>query len=88
VVDPAQRFDDQSIRLREDATPDRWRTASRDASWKLCLPEVSDRAVRGLKFSAALPERLAVATLAARLADFDGAAVVLDLPVRLVVTAD
>ncbi|MFC4110355.1 DEAD/DEAH box helicase [Micromonospora zhanjiangensis] len=88
VVDPAQRFDDQSIRLREDATGERWRAATRDASWKLCLPEVSERAVRGLKFSAALPERLAVATLAARLADFDAAAAVLDLSVRHVVVAD
>ncbi|GAB3808695.1 hypothetical protein ACFOX0_33365 [Micromonospora zhanjiangensis] len=64
------------------------RPATGPASWKLCLPEVSDRAVRGLKFSAALSERLAVATLATRLADFEGAAAVLDLPVRFVVAAD
>jgi ATP-dependent Lhr-like helicase len=38
--------------------------------------------VRGLKFSAALPHRLAVATLSARLADFDGARAVLAEPKR------
>ncbi|MFF5406421.1 hypothetical protein ACFY8K_25790 [Streptomyces misionensis] len=38
--------------------------------------------VRGLTFSAALPERLAVATVAARLADFESARVVLEEPVR------
>lgn len=35
-------------------------------------------------FNAALPERLAVATLAARLADLEAAAAVLDEPVRFV----
>lgn len=53
-----ERFDDCSIRLRED----------------------------GLKFSAALPKRLAAATLAARLADLDRAAAVLVEPTRFVVT--
>jgi hypothetical protein len=38
----------------------------------------------GLKFSAALPKRLAVATLAARLADLDGAAAILKEPSRYV----
>lgn len=46
----------------------------------LCLPEVNDRAVAGLKFSSALPKRLAVATLAARLADLDAAAKILAEP--------
>ncbi|WP_246203703.1 hypothetical protein, partial [Streptomyces tailanensis] len=43
----------------------------------LVLPDVDRRAVRGLKFSAALPERLAVATVAARLADCESARSVL-----------
>jgi ATP-dependent Lhr-like helicase len=43
---------------------------------------VDRRAVRGLKFSAALPERLAVATVAARLADFQSARAALEEPVR------
>jgi ATP-dependent Lhr-like helicase len=51
------------------------------------LPDVDSRAVRGLKFSAALPERLAVATVAARLADFEGAAAALAAPARLQISA-
>ncbi|WP_329084814.1 hypothetical protein [Streptosporangium sp. NBC_01469] len=47
------------------------------------LPDVDHRAVHGLKFSAVLPERLAVATVAARLADFEGARAALTEPVRL-----
>ncbi|MDF6020779.1 hypothetical protein [Streptomyces sp. JH34] len=46
------------------------------------LPDVDPRAVRGLKFSAALPERLAVATVAARPAGFEGARSALGAPVR------
>ena len=48
-------------------------------------PEVEERALAGLKFSEALPHRLAVATLAARLADVDVAAEVLKEPVRFVI---
>ncbi|MFC7548967.1 DEAD/DEAH box helicase [Plantactinospora sp. GCM10030261] len=84
VVDPAQRFDDFAVRLRADLTPDEWRTLTSDAAQRLCLPEVNERAVRGLKFSAALPERLAVATIAARLADFAGSSTVLAMPTRFV----
>jgi len=43
---------------------------------------VDDRALAGLKSSDVLPPRLAVATLAARLADLDSAAAVLAEPVR------
>ncbi len=39
----------------------------------LVLPHANSRAVRGLESSAALPERLAVATAASRRADFGGA---------------
>jgi ATP-dependent Lhr-like helicase len=73
VVDPVQRFDDQYIRLREDLTSAAWCQLTADAATRLCLPEVSRKALDGLKFSAALPERLAMATLAARLADLHGA---------------
>ncbi|MBY8849673.1 hypothetical protein K7G98_14810 [Saccharothrix sp. MB29] len=41
----------------------------------------------GLKFNEALPPTLATATLAARLADLDGAAAVLAEPSRFVITA-
>lgn len=84
VVDPIQRFDDRHIRLRENVTPAEWRALIADASQRLCLPDVNKKALDGLKFSQALPERLAMATLAARLADLDGAAAILGESVRFV----
>jgi ATP-dependent helicase Lhr and Lhr-like helicase len=86
IADPQQRFDDQHIRLREDLTPQMWRDATIDAAQRLCLPDVSDKALVGLKFSDALPKRLAIATLAARLADLDGAAAMLAEPSRFVLS--
>lgn len=83
IADPAQRPTDCWVRLREDLTPDLWRTARATVGEALVLPDVDRRAVRGLKFSAALPERLAVATVAARLADCKGARDTLAEPVRL-----
>lgn len=82
LSDSVQRFDDTSIRLRSDLTMDMWKASLADATGRLCLPEVDERALAGLKFSEALPERLATATLAARGADLDGAAAVLSEPVR------
>lgn len=41
-----------------------WKACTGDAAERLCLPEVDDRALSGLKFSEALPARLATATLA------------------------
>jgi ATP-dependent Lhr-like helicase len=84
VTDPGRRFDDRYIRLREDLTPAAWRELTADAEQRLCLPEVTEKAVEGLKFNTALPERLAIATLAARLADFDGATRILGEPARFV----
>jgi ATP-dependent Lhr-like helicase len=84
VTDPGQGFDDRYIRLREDLTPSAWRALTADAGQRLCLPQVSDKALRGLKFSAALPHRLATATLAARLAHFAGAQRMLAEPTRFV----
>ncbi|MEU8284178.1 DEAD/DEAH box helicase [Micromonospora sp. NPDC048905] len=86
VVDPVQRFDDCQIRLRANLTRDEWRTLIADADQRLCLPEVNKKALDGLKFSEALPERLALATLASRLADLDGATAVLQEPTRFVQT--
>ncbi|WP_406734982.1 DEAD/DEAH box helicase [Streptomyces sp. NBC_01108] len=84
IADPVQRPTDCYVRLREDLTPDMWRAsheaASNDAV--LVLPDVDRRAVHGLKFSVALPERLAVATVAARLADFEAAGATLRELVR------
>jgi ATP-dependent Lhr-like helicase len=82
VVDPVQRFDDCQIRLRENLTREEWRALVADADQRLCLPEVNKKALDGLKFSEALPERLALATLAARLADLEGAAAILQEPTR------
>jgi ATP-dependent helicase Lhr and Lhr-like helicase len=62
-----------------------WQSGTADAADGLCLPDGDERALRGLKISEALPERLAIATLAARLADVDGASRVLSEPVRFVV---
>ncbi len=82
VTDPLQRPTDNWLRLRENLTPAEWRTARENVGEHLVLPDVDHRAVRGLKFSAALPERLAVATVAARLADFESARSVLGEPAR------
>jgi ATP-dependent Lhr-like helicase len=84
VVDEKQSFDDQSIRLRTDLTREMWQVSVADAVQRLCLPEIDERALAGLKFSEALPHRLAVATLAARLSDLDGATEVLSEAVRFV----
>jgi ATP-dependent Lhr-like helicase len=84
VVDPIQRFDDRQIRLRENVTPAEWRALIADASQRLCLPNVNKKALDGLKFSQALPERLGLATLAARHADLDGADAVLRESIRFV----
>ncbi|MFI2640603.1 DEAD/DEAH box helicase [Streptomyces sp. NPDC018610] len=84
VTDPLQRPTDCWLRLREDLTPADWRAARENVDGNLVLPDVDRRAVRGLKFSAALPEHLAVTTVAARLADFEGARAVLAEHVRLI----
>ncbi|MEV4719414.1 DEAD/DEAH box helicase [Micromonospora noduli] len=83
LADSTQRYDDASIRLRADLDGRTVRAAMTDAVERVCLPDVSDKALTGLKFSAALPERLAVATLAARLADVPAARAVLAEPARV-----
>jgi ATP-dependent Lhr-like helicase len=82
VADPVQAGEGAYVRLREDLDPAMWRGALSGAAERLSLPEVNPKALRGLKFTEALPERLAVATLGARLADLDGAAAVLKEPVQ------
>lgn len=85
LTDSVQRFDDASIRMRSDLSLEMWKTGTADAAERLCLPDVDQRALEGLKFNEALPERLATATLAARLADLDSAAQVLTEPARFTV---
>jgi ATP-dependent helicase Lhr and Lhr-like helicase len=82
LTDSVQRFNDASIRLRSDLSQEMWKAGTSDAAERLCLPDVDQRALAGLKFNEALPERLATATLAARMADGDSAARVLAEPVR------
>ncbi|MCL6731328.1 hypothetical protein [Streptomyces neyagawaensis] len=84
VAVPGQHINDRWIRLREDVTVHTWGDVTKDATDRLCLPDVDERAVRGLKFGEALPPRLAEATLSARLADTESAAAVLTEPVRFV----
>lgn len=78
----SQRVDDLSIRLRSDLGPQTWHDAIKDLKDLMCLPEVDDKALAGLKFSDALPRHLAVSTLASRLADLENAAAVLEEPCR------
>jgi ATP-dependent helicase Lhr and Lhr-like helicase len=78
----AERVDDVSIRLRGDLRLSTWRDAVASLAGHLCLPEVDDKALAGLKFSDTLPRHLATAILAARLADLDHAASVLAERVR------
>jgi ATP-dependent Lhr-like helicase len=87
LTDSVQRFDDASIRMRADLGLEMWKAGTADAAERLCLPEVDERALAGLKFSEALPERLATSTLAARLADLDSAAQVLAEPARFTVVS-
>jgi ATP-dependent Lhr-like helicase len=87
LTDSTQRFSDAYIRLRADLTPEMWKAATADAAGRLCLPDIDQRALAGLKFSEALPERLATATLATRLADLAGAGTVLSEPQRFMVSA-
>jgi ATP-dependent Lhr-like helicase len=77
LADETQRVDDLSIRLRTDLDPSSWGKVIASLRERLCLPEVDEKALAGLKFSEALPRRLAEATLAARLADLDHAGSVL-----------
>lgn len=77
ITDNEQRPSDLWLRLRTDLTHDMWHAATADATERLCLPEVDEKALTGLKFSTALPRPLAEATLATRLADLDGASAVL-----------
>jgi ATP-dependent Lhr-like helicase len=83
IVDTDRRIDDHCLRLRSDVTPDHLRaaidTVDLDA---LPPPEITEEAVRELKFGEILPPTLALATLADRLADRRAAQAVLTQPRR------
>lgn len=82
LADATQRCDDMTVRLRSDLAAGELHGELDELAAMLVLPDVDPRAVRGLKFNEALPERLATSTLAARLADLEGALRVLREPVR------
>jgi ATP-dependent Lhr-like helicase len=82
LADGEQRFTDTYLRMRLDLTREMWQDATADAAQRLCLPDVDRDALTGLKFSEALPERLALATAASRLADPASAEKLLAEPVR------
>jgi ATP-dependent helicase Lhr and Lhr-like helicase len=64
LADEKQGGGDASIRLRGDLGPQTWSATVAELRDRLCLPEIDDKALAGLKFSAALPRHLAVSTLA------------------------
>ena len=85
VVDPLQRPNDFAIRLRPDLTTTIWHAAMKTLiPERLPLPSIDPRAATGLKFSALLPDQLAEATVASRLADPATAHAVLAEPSRWV----
>lgn len=86
IVDPRQRIGDRSIRLRPEATTTEISAALSKMN-ELCEPSVSSHAVRGLKFSAALPQGLAQKTVAERLGDSAGAGQVLEEPRRFLLSS-
>lgn len=87
VVSPRQRIGSESVRLHRHLSVADIRNglaAARDLDEPRPLPVVDPASVRGLKFSVALPEGLAVATIAARTGDPVAAEAVLREPVSLV----
>ncbi|GAB3292685.1 DEAD/DEAH box helicase [Parasphingorhabdus pacifica] len=67
IIDPRQRIGDRSLRLLPDLDSREISAAMSEVTVR--DPAVSANAVSGLKFSAALPPDLAVATMATRLGD-------------------
>lgn len=72
VLDPRQRIDEKSVRLLPGVSVQEFSAAL--AGVELRDPDVDANALRGLKFSSALPGELAVNTLSARLGDRANAA--------------
>ncbi len=75
LIDPRQRIDEKSVRLLPGITVAELSAVLGAVVWR--DPEGDANALRGLKFSAALPSQLATETLGARLADAVHAAEVL-----------
>jgi ATP-dependent helicase Lhr and Lhr-like helicase len=82
IADQIQRPTDAWVRLRADLKPELWREALHNAPSRVRDPAADLRAVKGLKFSAALPDDLASAVVSRRLSDVIGAREILDTPTR------
>jgi ATP-dependent helicase Lhr and Lhr-like helicase len=67
IIDRRQRIDEKSVRLLPGVTVQQFYEALADIDWQ--DPAVDANALRGLKFSSALPTDLAKHTLSARLGD-------------------
>jgi len=74
LIDPRQRIDEKSIRLLPDVTVHEFSAALADIEWR--DPLVDTNALRGLKFSSALPDSLAKHTLGTRLGDIERASAI------------
>lgn len=85
IADEARRPDNSRIRLLGPEAADKLPEVLAAVDWAAVRPAVSPAALGGLKFSEVLPRDLAVATIAKRLADYDGADVVVAEP-RVVVS--
>lgn len=80
IADDSQRPDNFRIRLRGDEAAEKLAGALPRIDWPTVLPAVSPAALAGLKFSEVLPQDLAIATIAERLADHPAAATVASEP--------
>jgi ATP-dependent Lhr-like helicase len=86
VIDPRQKIDEKSVRLLPGVNVAEFGDAVAAVEWR--DPLVDANAVRGLKFSAALPIELAVETLGARIGDAGSARSVLSEKRSLARTTD
>ncbi|WP_157036279.1 hypothetical protein [Streptomonospora alba] len=57
LAEPGHQVHDSYLRLREDVDPAAWATARDGAADRTALPEVSEKALEGLKFSSPQPCR-------------------------------
>lgn len=86
IIDPRQRIDEKSIRLLPGVSVEQFSAAIAAAEW--ADPPVDEAAIRGLKFSAALPRNLAIHTLGARLGDIPHARAISAQKLSIIRTAD
>ena len=86
IVDPRQRIDEKSILLLPGVSVEEFSAAVGSVEW--ADPPVDATALRGLKFSSALPPDLARKTVAARLGDTSRASEVISQKRSITRSAD